>query len=397
MIPRRFPVLLVLGAIVAASCEITPTPIPVSAPGPVTFLSPQDGQVFQLDETILWRLEASSIGGLYGFAVTYCNTDSIRMYIMVSSVGSGGQQGNRYYGEKADGGAYTYYTGECTVRVWAEADDGLEGPSSEVTFTVAEPVTVDSIQMEILNPQQGDVLPLDTAGTLGLKATSFDEVARFEWTHCFIPGDTFTSVANAGAVGAEGTVYYGLQQLYPFFSSEAGPCTISARALVFGPEPQASAWETVHFSYGESLVEINPEVPPMLPPPTNTPASKSFQATARMNANCRAGPSTAHNEWGYALKDDVVEVVGRNEDGTWLNVLNPHGVGKCWLSIFALDVPFDVNGLPAVSYPTPPPSDEGGGQPPAAQGCLVVNAATGELMCVAPCPAGAAPERSCTP
>jgi hypothetical protein len=134
----------------------------------------------------------------------------------------------------------------------------------------------------------------------------------------------------------------------------------------------------------------------MLPTPTNTPASKSFQATALMNANCRAGPSTAHNEWGYALKDDIVEVVGRNEDGTWLNVLNPHGTGKCWLSIFALDVPFDVHGLPAVSYPTPPPSDDSGEQPPAAQGCLVPNPAGG-LMCVAPCPPGASPERACTP
>jgi len=156
-------------------------------------------------------------------------------------------------------------------------------------------------------------------------------------------------------------------------------------------------------------VEINPDVPPMLPTPTNTltlvlplftptpTQSGSWKAKALMNANCRAGPGTVYNEWGYALKDDIVEVVGRNEDGTWLNVLNPHGAGKCWLSIFALDVPFDVNGLPAVSYPTPPPSDEGGAQPPAAQGCLVVNAANGELMCVAPCPAGAAPERSCTP
>jgi hypothetical protein len=134
----------------------------------------------------------------------------------------------------------------------------------------------------------------------------------------------------------------------------------------------------------------------MLPTPTNTPASKSFQATAKMNANCRAGPGTAYNEWGYALKDDIVEVVGRNEDGTWLNVLNPHGAGKCWLSIFALDLPFDVNGLPAVSYPTPPPSDDGGEQPPAAQGCLVPNPAGG-LMCVAPCPPGASPERVCTP
>jgi hypothetical protein len=133
----------------------------------------------------------------------------------------------------------------------------------------------------------------------------------------------------------------------------------------------------------------------MLPTPTNTPGG-SWQATAKMNANCRAGPSTAHNEWGYALDGDVVEVVGRNEDGTWLNVLNPHGAGKCWLAIFALDVPFDVNGLPAVSYPTPPPSDDGGEQPPAAQGCLVTTAAGG-TVCMAPCPAAASPGTACTP
>jgi hypothetical protein len=222
-------------------------------------------------------------------------------------------------------------------------------------------------------------------------------VIRFEWQICVFPGDTLAFAPDdKGQLGLDGFPYFLVQRLPSLEEIHTGACTLRARAITGGPEAQASEWVEVHFFIGDPLQVTRGVPPPMRPTPTNTPASKSFQATALMNANCRAGPSTAHNEWGYALKDDIVEVVGRNEDGTWLNVLNPHGAGKCWLSIFALDVPFDVNGLPAVSYPTPPPSDDSGEQPPAAQGCLVPNPAGG-LMCVAPCPAGASPERVCTP
>lgn len=276
------------------------------------------------------------------------------------------------------------------------------GPTPTATPTPAP----SPIRVWILSPQQSEVIPLNTSHTIAFKAASFPEVAGFEFEYCSAPGVVLSlDLENIGEGGAEGTFYFAD---FPIAGSEAGPCTVKGRAVPKDPQYPPSPWAEVNFFYGQAPALVTSSVPTLLPSPTPTlviipgvilsptPTKVgSWKATAKMNANCRAGPSTAHNEWGYALKDDIVEVVGRNEDGTWLNVLNPHGSGKCWLSIFALDVPFDVNGLPAVSYPTPPPSDAG--QPPAAQGCTVTNPLNNQVTCVAPCPAGASPGAACTP
>ena len=55
-------------------------------------------------------------------------------------------------------------------------------------------------------------------------------------------------------------------------------------------------------------------------------------------------------------------------------------------------------GIPVVgAEPGGVRGDEGGGQPPAAQGCTVTNPLNNQTTCVAPCPAGAAPGAACTP
>jgi hypothetical protein len=349
-----------------------------------------------LGQTIHWDFKAASFEDVTVFEMTECNTDEVDATVGVNLTGEGGPYGSFYYSR----GVLTTipsHAVDCIVKVRARGEGTAYSPWAQVHYNVVDPAikATDLIKMEILAPTEGENLPVDAAYPMSFKGVSVPEITHFQFEHCNTQAGWLIPLnpESTSDAGVEGTNYFADLTL---ISSEAGPCTLRARAVVEEPVLQFSKWAEVHFSFGPSLTQVTPGVPAILPTPTNTPGG-SWQATAKMNANCRAGPSTAHNEWGYALKNDIVEVVGRNEDGTWLNVLNPHGAGKCWLSIFALDVPFDVNGLPAVSYPTPPPSDDSAGQPPAAQGCLVVNAATGELTCVAPCPPGAAPERACTP
>jgi hypothetical protein len=246
---------------------------------------------------------------------------------------------------------------------------------------------------------------------VNLQVASFTDVTGFQGTEC--DGDTIIwvqSIDYVGEGGPYGNMYYSEQELGGM-TNEPLECTRNVRAI--GEGDQYGPW--AEFTYivgdpnvGDTLKVVTPGSPPMLLTPTptlfinpqiiftDTPASKSFQATVLKNANCRAGPGTAYNEWGYAMKGEVVEVVGRNEDGTWLNVINPHATGKCWLSIIALEFPFDVSVLPPDSYPTPPPS-EGGDDSTTRQGCYVRSASGGETLCVSPCPPGAVPGTSCTP
>jgi hypothetical protein len=392
MLRPRSLALLSAFAILAAACGPTPTPTPAPGPGQVEIISPQDGQVFQFYEAIPWSVEAASHNGVEYFSLTHCNSDEIAHASMYPDItGEAGPEGTLFHAEESSPN-FTDQPGECTIKVQATDGDNNTGPWSQVTFSVADPPVTKAIQMEILSPQDGDSITVGTMYNMAFKAASPLYVSYFQFQHCLAPGQILQlDLSGIEDGGAEGTFYLADMDLP---AEDVGPCTIKARAVSGDPSYQASGWQEINIQIKEAMVLVSPGVPPMLPTPTNTPGG-SWQATAKMNANCRAGPSTAHNEWGYALDGDVVEVVGRNEDGTWLNVLNPHAAGKCWLSILALDVPFDVNGLPAVSYPTPAPTDEGG-EPPAAQGCLVTTAAGG-TVCMAPCPAGAAPGTACTP
>lgn len=133
--------------------------------------------------------------------------------------------------------------------------------------------------------------------------------------------------------------------------------------------------------------------------PSPTPTISFLTASAVMNANCRAGPGTTFNETGFVPKGSTVEVVGRNEDETWLNVVNPNGDGFCWASIIAFEIPFEMQVLPVtVSAPAPPAPSSGGegGGGPAPQGCYVPNPFTGQKQCESPCPQNARPGGACT-
>jgi hypothetical protein len=103
------------------------------------------------------------------------------------------------------------------------------------------------------------------------------------------------------------------------------------------------------------------ELPPptAISMPTIVPAApvgeKPWEVT--MNANCRACPSGACNESGFAPKGYLAPIEGRNEDATWFRIKDPGGV-SCWVWGGALKVPPDAGSLGLLAYPTPPPAEE---------------------------------------
>ncbi len=250
-------------------------------------------------------------------------------------------------------------------------------------------------QVWILAPQEDDVLPVSQAYLIRFQGASFTGIQQFE---------VKTSDGEAWYVGPQstesgganyGTMFYGEATWIP---DSPGDYTIRVRAT--NAALLSSPWAEVQVHVGKYVaVQEAIDTPAVLEAaPSPTPTTAPWQAMAVMNANCRAGPGTAYNENGYVLKGDTLEIVGRNEDGTWLNLVNLHGEGFCWASIIAFDVPFDVNPLPVVLAPTAPPSSgQGNEEETRPQGCTVTSPLNNQTRCVSPCPPRAVPGEACTP
>jgi hypothetical protein len=100
-------------------------------------------------------------------------------------------------------------------------------------------------------------------------------------------------------------------------------------------------------------------VPPLITvPPIFTPTPVPGFTLDR-NANCRFGPSQLFEARTSFLAGEVLQIDGRNEDGSWLYALMP-GTRKdyCWVSIVTGVYNGDLDLLPEIDAPPPPdPTD----------------------------------------
>lgn len=111
----------------------------------------------------------------------------------------------------------------------------------------------------------------------------------------------------------------------------------------------------------EEVVEVLPTatvelVPTKAPRPTQAPteipqpteAPKAVTATTNEVLNIRQGPSRTTTSLGKLQKGTTVTVVGRNGDGTWLQIQIPDKSDLGWVSAEFVTVDGDVNTLPVV-------------------------------------------------
>jgi hypothetical protein len=82
--------------------------------------------------------------------------------------------------------------------------------------------------------------------------------------------------------------------------------------------------------------------------------------------NVRTGPGTAYPIVGGLSRDDVVEVVGKNAAGDWLQIAY-NGQGG-WVTAAYVDLSGSLAAVPEVSAPPPPPPTPGLGQRPLPNG-----------------------------
>jgi hypothetical protein len=94
----------------------------------------------------------------------------------------------------------------------------------------------------------------------------------------------------------------------------------------------------------ETLVEF--ESPTTAP--TSTP-NVFLAAPKDQPVNCRFGPATSYAVIGALILGRQAEIIGRNEDSSWLFVRNPSDPStSCWLSAEFVDIVGDVQALPVV-------------------------------------------------
>lgn len=83
--------------------------------------------------------------------------------------------------------------------------------------------------------------------------------------------------------------------------------------------------------------------------PQPTPEPQVVTAVTTDVLNIRAGPARTTASLGKLQKGQQVTVLGRNGDGTWLQIERPDGAGQGWVSAEFVTLNGDINTLPVTS------------------------------------------------
>ncbi len=87
--------------------------------------------------------------------------------------------------------------------------------------------------------------------------------------------------------------------------------------------------------------------------PTITPTYSILRGTVLEQSNCRYGPGAAYL-YKYGLyPGNNLEIIGRNELGTWILVQAIGGTNPCWLKALLMDIHGEVMSLAPASLPLP--------------------------------------------
>lgn len=104
------------------------------------------------------------------------------------------------------------------------------------------------------------------------------------------------------------------------------------------------------------VVEVPTDTPEPTPSPTEVlPTSTPLPQArvARDTVNLRNGPGTAYGRLGVVNLNDNLNVLGRNDDGSWFNIRVDDTVA--WIYAPLVEFGGDVNALNVVDAPAPPP------------------------------------------
>ncbi|MBI5305179.1 MAG: PD40 domain-containing protein [Chloroflexi bacterium] len=101
-------------------------------------------------------------------------------------------------------------------------------------------------------------------------------------------------------------------------------------------------------------------------PPTATPIPPTPvppQATTKQQVNLRTGPSIQYAIAGRMPQNTNAVVLGKNEDGSWLQVAYPDAKTPSWLATTFVTVTGTIDTLPVIAVGTPPTPTRGAAAP----------------------------------
>jgi hypothetical protein len=105
-----------------------------------------------------------------------------------------------------------------------------------------------------------------------------------------------------------------------------------------------------------NVIEEVTATPIPLPSVTLPPGAPWAAITAGV-LNVRKGPGTNYPVIGQLEQNDVVEIVGKNADSSWLQIVYPTGtIGRGWISVSYAQVSGSLASIPVVEAPPPPTS-----------------------------------------
>jgi hypothetical protein len=94
---------------------------------------------------------------------------------------------------------------------------------------------------------------------------------------------------------------------------------------------------------------------PTIPADVTLPPGAPWAAITARVLNVRKGPGTNYLAIGQLQQNDVVEIVGKNADSSWLQIVYPTGtIGRGWISASYAQVRGSPASIPAVETPPPP-------------------------------------------
>jgi hypothetical protein len=117
--------------------------------------------------------------------------------------------------------------------------------------------------------------------------------------------------------------------------------------------PSQTRWSTVTPTESSTSTATATLVPSQTASPTLTPTYAVLRGTVLEQANCRYGPGAAYL-YKYGLyPGNNIEIIGRNDLGTWIVIQAIGGSNPCWVKASLLNIKGEVMSLAPASLPLP--------------------------------------------
>jgi len=91
------------------------------------------------------------------------------------------------------------------------------------------------------------------------------------------------------------------------------------------------------------------------PEPTATPVPEAASVTLIQNMNVRGGPGTNYSVIGPGPAGESAKILGRNQDGSWLQIEYPSADGTGWVYAPLVQINGDAQAVAMAAAPPPPP------------------------------------------